>query len=140
MLLLDPSDVDRPSSAEIVTLRVIERLADKTSSISTNREGCVGLTQRRDLLQKEIIAIVPMLKLVMKMGLFGYGSVPLDQLNEFIKTLIKVLSDDVYASESGAMLISNEWLLAQNDLAMILQLAHVIPPCGPTIGEAFGYV
>lgn len=139
MLLLVPSDIDRPPNAEIIRLRVIELLSEKTSSISSKHEGCFGLTQRRDLLQKEIIAMVPVLKLVKRMGLFGDGSVPLNHLNEFIKTLIKVLAEDVYVSESGSTLISNEWLLAQNDLAMILQLAHVVPPCGPTIGEAFGY-
>lgn len=139
MLILEEADLARTPDPDIVELRIIERLMEKSASISINFQALSDLTKRRDIIREVVISLIPMLKLSRDLGIFNYGSKPLESLDEFIRTVVKVLAKEVYMVEAGALLIANEWLLAQNDLALILQLAHEIPSCGPSIGESFGY-
>ncbi len=71
-------------------------------------------------------------------ALWSMHSELFEPTKNLISKIVHTLETEVYSSKECEVLIANEWLLIQNDLAYFMQIADHAPCFGPLLGELFG--
>lgn len=137
-VLLSESDLQLPPSVDIVEKRLFEAMGRILLIAHVLPSQGLSYMGMRDRFHADIAEMHLWLAEVKALDLFQPESRLLESLKRVIEALVDKMSRCVYVSCQHTSLIDNEWIMIQNDVALMVKIADMVPAAAGQIGESFG--